>query len=89
MKQFLDEIRRRQIEMLNARPERYSPGRIAFNIVQGVDNESDDFDFLSNEMQNRWEEAVTAAENHRKNNCTICGKPWLDHEFGVPAPECP
>lgn len=22
-------------------------------------------------------------------NCPKCGKDWLDHEFGVPAPYCP
>lgn len=24
-----------------------------------------------------------------KNNCPRCGEPWMEHEFGVPAPYCP
>lgn len=23
------------------------------------------------------------------NVCPKCGKPWRDHDFGVPEPECP
>lgn len=38
-----------------------SPGRIAFNIVNGVDQDSDDFDFQSPAKQRDWEQAVAAA----------------------------
>lgn len=24
-----------------------------------------------------------------RNTCPTCGEPWMDHEFGVPAPYCP
>lgn len=85
----VEEAKAKTIQMLMARKERYTPGRIAFNIVNGVDRDSDDFDFQSPAQQAAWEEAVKAAEDHRKNNCTICGHPWVDHEMGVPAPYCP
>lgn len=85
----VQEAKAKTIQMLMARKERYSVGRIAFNHVMGIGQDSDDFDFQSPEMQQRWEDAVKMAEEHRKNNCTICGHPWKDHDFGVPAPACP
>lgn len=35
-----------------------TPGRLAFNVVQGVQPDSGDFDLLSEEVQNRWENAA-------------------------------
>lgn len=32
---------------------------------------------------------IIGAHYSSRNNCPSCGEPWLDHEFGVPAPYCP
>lgn len=32
---------------------------------------------------------VAAPTADTSENCPKCGKPWLDHEFAVPAPYCP
>ena len=35
-----------------------TPGRVAFNVVMGVDHDSDDFDFQPRAQQEAWEQAV-------------------------------
>ena len=32
---------------------------------------------------------IVASHHSLRNNCPTCGEPWMDHEFGVPAPHCP
>jgi hypothetical protein len=43
---------------------------------------------LSKEETREFILAVAKKETD-KDNCPKCHKPWLDHEFGVPAPFCP
>lgn len=44
-----------------------SPGRVAFNIVMGVDHDSDDFDFQPPRTQETWEQAVREAAKLLRN----------------------
>lgn len=41
------------------------------------------------DFMRKFEDARPNAPTGNNEICPDCGNPWLDHDFGVPAPSCP